>query len=181
VNAIGGYRLNANVGISVNGQNSWEGGFLGVMHGGPSTGVTNASHRFFLGLHDTGVPSDVNPSTLTRMCGIGYDSGDTQLQFMHNDAAGTATKIALGASFPKPTADLTDFYRLRLFAPPGTTRELRYEVTNLVSRAVVTGVATTDLPLTTDLLTLKGWVSAGGVSAVAGIAIGAIAFQTEPY
>jgi hypothetical protein len=181
VNAIGGFRLNANVGMTINGQNSWEGGFLGVMHGGPSTGVANSSHRFFLGLHDTGAPSDVNPSTLTRMCGIGYDSADTQLQFMHNDAAGTAPKIALGASVPKPTVDLTDIYRLRMFAPPGTARELRYEVTNLVSRVVVTGAVTTDLPATTDLLTLKGWVSSGGVSAVAGLCIGPMSFQTEPY
>jgi hypothetical protein len=115
------------------------------------------------------------------MCGIGYDAADTQLQFMHNDAAGAATKIPLGASFPKPTVDLTDIYRLRMFAPPGTARELRYEVTNLVTRAVATGIATTDLPLTTDLLTIKGWVSAGGVSSVAGICIGPMSFQTEPY
>jgi hypothetical protein len=181
VTATGGFRLNANVGMTVNGQNSWEGGFLGVMHGGPSTGVTNASHRFFLGLHDTGAVGDVNPSTLLRMCGIGYDSGDTQLQFMHNDAAGAATKIALGAGFPKPTENLTDIYRLRMFAPPGTARELRYEVTNLVTRAVATGIVTTNLPATTDLMTIKGWVSAGGVSSVAGICIGPMSFQTEPY
>ena len=36
--------------LTVGGGNSWEGGFWGVLHGGPSTGVTNASHRFFMAM-----------------------------------------------------------------------------------------------------------------------------------
>lgn len=178
--AVAGVLCNTVHPLTVGGGNSWEGGFLGTMIAGPATGVTNASHRFFMGLHDTGAPSDVNPSTLLNMCGIGYDSADTEVQFMRNDGSGTATKTSLGASFPKPTADLTNMYRLRLFSPPGTG-QVRYEVTNLVNRAVATGTVTTDLPTTSSLLTPKIYSSVGGVSAVTGVTIGPVQFQTEPY
>ena len=60
--------------------------------------------------------------------GSGYDAADTQVQFLHNDGTGAATKIALGASFPKPNADSSFAYRLRLYSPPGSTQSLSYEV-----------------------------------------------------
>ena len=165
--------------LTVGGGNSWEGGFWGVLHGGPSTGVTNASHRFFMGLRDNGAPSDANPSTLLRMVGIGYDSADTNVQFMHNNGSGTATKIDLGASFPKPNADRAFTYRLRLYSPPGSTQSVTYEVTYLESGVVATGTVTTDLPATTDFITPRIQVSVGGVSSVVGCAVGPISFQTE--
>lgn len=42
------------------------------------------------------------------LCGVGYDSADTQVHFMHNDGTGAATKIPIGVNFPKPTTDLTN-------------------------------------------------------------------------
>jgi hypothetical protein len=120
--------------------------------------------------NSTAAPTDVNPSALGHICGMGYDSGDTNIQFMHNDASGTATKIDLGASFPKPNVDLTSVYELALFSPPGTTQVLHYEVTNLVSGAVATGTITTDLPTTSTLLTPYGYMSVGGTSSVIGLA-----------
>ena len=176
--AVASWRNNASQ-LTIGGGNSWEGGFWGVMHGGPDTGVTNASHRFFMGLGDTAAPTDVNPSTQLRFVGIGYDAADTQVQFMHNDGTGAATKIALGASFPKPNADGTFAYRLRLYSPPGTTQSLSYEVTNLGNAATASGTVTTDLPTTTDFITPKLYTSVGGVSAVTGVMLGPIMFQTE--
>ncbi len=176
--AVASWRNNA-AQLSIGGGNAWEGGFWGVMHGGPDTGVTNASHRFFMGLGDTAAPTDVNPSTLLRIAGIGYDAADTQVQFMHNDATGTATKIALGASFPKPNADSSFAYRLRLYAPPGTVQSLSYEVENLGNGALASGTVTTNLPANTDFLTPKLYTSVGGVSAVTGVMLGPIMFQTE--
>lgn len=178
--AIAIWRVNS-AQYTINGGNSWEGGFRCTMHSGPSTGVTNASHRFFMGLRDTTAPTDVDPSTLTFMAGIGYDAADTQVQFMTNDNAGTATKVALGASFPKPNADRAFTYRLRMYAPPGTTRRLFYEVTYLETGAVATGSVTTNLPATTDFLAPVAYTSVGGVSAVTGLAVGSMFFQTEPY
>lgn len=176
--AVASWRNNASQ-LSIGGTNAWEGGFWGVMHGGPDTGVTNASHRFFMGLGDTAAPTDVNPSTLLRIAGIGYDAADTQVQFMHNDGTGVATKIALGASFPKPNADSTFAYRLRLYSPPGSTQSLSYEVENLGTSAIASGTVTTNLPGLTDFITPKLYTSVGGVSAVTGVMLGPIMFQTE--
>ena len=101
---------------------------------------------------------------------MGYDAADTNIQFMHNDGSGTATKIDLGASFPKPNVDLTSVYEVALFAPPGTTQSLSYEVTNLVSGAVATGTITTDIPTAATLLNLYSYMSVGGTSSVIGFA-----------
>ena len=170
----------AQAGFGVNGSAAWEGGFRGLMHGAPATGCSNASHRFFMGLGDSLAMSDVEPSSQTQVVGIGYDSADANLQFMHNDGSGTCTKIDLGASFAKPTTDRSVWYRLRLYAPPGTTRPLCYEVTNLETGAVAVGAVTTNLPPASSYVTPKSYGSVGGVSSVVGITIGNIVFLTEP-
>ena len=170
----------AQAGFGVNGSAAWEGGFRGLMHGAPATGCANASHRFFMGLGDSLSMSDVDPSSQTQVVGIGYDSADANLQFMHNDGSGTCTKIDLGASFAKPTTDRSVWYRLRLYAPPGTTRLLCYEVTDLETGAVAVGAVTTNLPPASSYVTPKSYGSVGGVSSVVGITIGNIVFITEP-
>jgi hypothetical protein len=177
--AVAGWRSNSAT-YTIGGANDWEGGFYAVMHGGPSTGVTNGSHRFFMGmLGNAAAPTDVNPSTLLRMVGIGYDAADTQVQIMTNDGSGAATKIALGAAFPKPNADRAFTYRLELYSPPGSTQSISYRVTYLETGAVAEGTITTDLPGTSDLLQPYTYVSVGGVSSVVGLAIGSMIFGTE--
>jgi hypothetical protein len=178
--ALASWRWNSSQ-ITIGGGNSWEGGFRGAMHGGPSTGVTNSSHRFFMGLIESFGGTDVNPSTQIRMVGIGYDAADTQVQVMYNDGSGTATKVALGASFPKPNADRAFTYRLRLYSPPGSTQSVSYEVTYRETGAVATGTITTDIPATTDRLQPLIYAGVGGVSSVVGIAVGPATFQTEPF
>ena len=74
-------------------------GFKVTMRGGPDTGTSTATDRFFMGLKPAANPTDVNPSTLANIVGMGWDSADTNVQIMTNDASGTATKIDLGASF----------------------------------------------------------------------------------
>ncbi|MFN3280406.1 MAG: DUF2793 domain-containing protein [Tabrizicola sp.] len=148
------------------------GGFLNVFRWGPATGVATATTRAFAGMRGSvSAPTDVNPSTLTNICGMGWDAGDANIQFMHNDGSGTATKIDLGASFPRPTVDRAAAYEIALFAPPGPTQTLYYEVTDLVSGAIATGSVTTDLPATTQLLAPWSYVSVGGTSSVVGMAV----------
>jgi hypothetical protein len=147
------------------------GGFQLVWRWGPATGVATGTHRAFVGMRNsTAAPTDVNPSTQTNICGMGYDSADTNIQFMYNDGSGTATKVDLGAGFPKPNTDRTAVYEIAMFSPPGTTQSLAYEVTNLVTGAVATGTVTTDIPSTSTLLNPYGYMSVGGTSSVIGFA-----------
>ncbi len=177
--AVVGFRGSA-LQWTVNGPSAGLGGFHMVMRWGPATGVATSTHRAFVGMRgSTAAPTDVNPSTLTNLCGMGYDAGDAHIQFMHNDGAGSATKIDLGAAFPKPTADRTAVYEIALFAPPGTTRLLHYEVTDLVSGDTATGAVTTDLPGTTLLLAPWSSVSVGGTSSVIGMAIMGLYIETD--
>ncbi|MBS3979914.1 MAG: DUF2793 domain-containing protein [Rhodobacteraceae bacterium] len=177
--AVAGIRGGA-LQFTVGGPSAGLGGFHLVWRWGPATGVSNAAHRAFVGMRNTAAaPTDVNPSTLTNICGMGYDSADANIQFMYNDGTGTATKIDLGAGFAKPNADLTSVYEIAMFARPGTTQSLTYEVTNLVSGAVATGTVTTDLPSTTTLVNPFSYMSVGGVSSVIGFATMSLYIETD--
>jgi hypothetical protein len=165
---------------SIGGPAAGLGGFMVIWRWAPATGVANASHRAFAGMRaSTAAPTDVNPSTLTNICGMGYDAADANIQFMHNDGTGTATKIDLGASFAKPNADRTAVYEIVMFSPPGTSQVLSYEVTNLVTGAVATGTVTTDLPSTSTLLAPYSYVSVGGVSSVVGIMVNSLYVESD--
>jgi hypothetical protein len=177
-NAVSGWRDNSGQ-LSVGGGNAWEGGFWGVMHGGPDTGASTSTHRFFMGVGSAAAPTDVEPSSLTRIAGIGYDAADTNLQFMHNDGSGTATKIDLGSGLPKPSVASSTAYRLRLYSPPGTTQVIYYEVDDLDGGGSASGSVNTDLPATNDLITPFLYTSVGGTSSVIGTMVGPIMFQTE--
>jgi hypothetical protein len=166
--------------FTLGGDAARRGGFYQAWVWSPDTGVANASHRAFVGLiNGTAAPTDVNPSTLIRMCGMGYDAADTNIQFMHNDAAGSATKIDLGASFPKPNVDGAKAYLIEMSAPPGTTQLLRYRITDLDTEAVATGSVLTDLPTTTQPLSPNSYMSVGGVSNVIGMAHAQLYVQAD--
>lgn len=145
-------------------------GFKVTMRGGPDTGTSTATARFFMGLKPAANPTDVNPSTLTNIVGMGWDSADTNVQIMVNDASGTATKVDLGASFPVPTVDSSAFYRLDLSCDPGGSA-VDYTVTDLISGATTSGTLTTDLPVATTALGAHAWHSVGGTSSVVGLAM----------
>ena len=148
------------------------GGYFLVLRYGPSRGVSTATHRSFAGMWGSGsAPTDVNPSTLTDMIGFGYDgTGDTNIQFMHNDASGTAVKVDLGASFPKPTADTTKVYEAIIYCPPGGP-DVYYSFTDLGTGAVVTGSVATELPATYTAVRPVIYNSVGGVSSVIGVSL----------
>ena len=153
------------------------GGFLARFVWGPATGVSNASHRAFCGLDGTtNVPTDVENSGLTTgIVGMGWDAADTNIQIMHNDLAGVATKIDLGSSFPVPTTDRSEVYELQLYSPNSLTqsvsyRVIRYNTTDNTIFAEATGTLTTNLPPVGTLLAPAIRMSVGGVSSVVGIA-----------
>lgn len=170
--AIAGFRgvnLFVTVGETASGRG---GGFLFDGTWGPSTGVTISTHRAFFGLAViTSAPSDVEPSTAVNCVAMGWDAADANVQMMHNDAAGTCTKVDLGASFPVPSADRTQLYRLEMYSPKSTTQSVEYRVTNINTGAVATGTITTNLPATTAFMAQRGWMSVGGTSSVVGLGL----------
>ncbi len=157
------------------------GGFHLVARFGPSTGVTTGTRRMFVGLSSSvAAPTDVNPSTLLNMIGVGYDAADTNMQLMHNDGTGAAVKIDLGASFPRPSADRTKMYELALFSAPNAGTVVSYLVTDLGTGATAAGTITSaDVPAATTLLAFRGYSSVGGTSSVTGIALNSMYIETD--
>lgn len=177
--AVAGFRGSATM-WTLGGTAAGLGGFHLIIRWGPATGVSTSTHRCFMGMRNvSSAPTDVNPSTLTNLFGMGYDSADANVQFMHNDGSGTATKIDLGASFARPTADRTAVYEVALFSPPGTTQSLSYQITDLVSAATATGTVTTDIPTTSTLLNPWGYISVGGTSSVIGLMVSSLYCESD--
>ena len=154
------------------------GGFRLVIEWGPATGQTTGTKRAFAGMKPAAAPTDVDPSTIANLVGMGFDTADTNIQIMHR-GAGAVTKIDLGASFPKPSADRSNWYRLSLSSPPGSTQRVDYEVVNIMTGAVATGSITTNLPATSVLLAPQVHMSVGGTSSVIGIALGKIYIEAD--
>lgn len=167
--AVAGFR-GVNI-VTVGSGSAGDGGFFYALRWGAATGVATATTRAFAGLKSSAAPTDVEPSTLTSMIGMGWDAADTNIQFFNNNSSGTAVKTDLGASFPVPTVDNTNAYELVMFSPPGTTQSVSYQITNLINGAVATGTVTTELPSTTLLMGPLAYMSVGGTSSVIGIAL----------
>jgi hypothetical protein len=103
-------------------------------------------------------------STLTNLIGLGNDGADTNLQIIHNDSGGTATKIDLGVNFPaNRTAGSTSttVYSLTLYNAPASN-DVKYIVVNNETGAVVMGVITTNLPSPTQGLNFFASRAMGG-------------------
>lgn len=174
--AVAGFRQTA--AKSWRGNAAGLGGFHFICRFAPATGVTNSTRRLFVGMQaSTAAPTDVNPSTLLNMCGVGYDAADTNWQFMSNDGTGTATKIDLGTA--RPAADRTDWFELMMFAAPNGS-SISYTLTNLGTGTVIaTGSTSTDLPGNTTALAACGYASVGGTSSVVGIGLGTLYIESD--
>ena len=176
--AVAGFRAAA-AKWGIGGAAAGDGGFHMICRWGPATGVATSTSRAFVGLASvTTAPTDVEPSTITNIFGMGWDAADTNIQLMYR-GAGAVTKVDLGASFPVPTADRTKVYELALFSPPGTTQSVSYEITDLATGAVATGTITTNLPAAATFLAPRGWMSVGGTSSVIGIALMNLYIETD--
>lgn len=144
----------------------------------PSDAATVAGARMFVGLAAaTAAPTNVDPSTLVNIIGIGEDTGDTNLSIMHNDGAGVATEIALGANFPANGLS-ADAYGLELFCPSGGG-DVRYRVERLNTAHVAEGVLSTDLPTATTLLAIQMWRSNNATALAVGIDLCGLYIETD--
>lgn len=122
-----------------------------------------AGYRVFVGLYGTaGVIGNVDPSSLVNLVGLGKDTGDTNLQFMYNDNAGTATKVDTGIALA--TSDVIEF---RMFCPSGGAN-ITFAVRKVNGGGSwVTGdisAAPTNIPAGTQGLAIQNWCNNGATA-----------------
>jgi hypothetical protein len=112
------------------------GGFHKVIRFGISDAVIQTVARMFVGVAgSSAAPTNVEPSTLTNVIGVGKGAADNNLKLFYGGSAAQAP-IDLGANFPANTTN-TDVYELALFAPPGGN--INYEVTRVNTGHKATG------------------------------------------
>lgn len=125
--------------------------------------TAGANMRINCGFHATwGGTTD--PSNAVNAFFVGKDSADTNLQIMHNDGAGTCTKIDLGANFPANTSQ-TDHYYVELTIDIGGA-SASYYVHRVNTGDTATGTIATNLP-TTNIGMFACQFGASGATATA--------------
>lgn len=119
----------------------------------------STSPRFFHGLAPPATwAGNADPSSQLDIVGIGLDGGDTNLQIMHNDGAGAATKVSLGADFPWTIGTA---YELTLECGPNAA-SISYFVQRLDDRTkTASGTLSTNLPTNTVFMGQMQWASSG--------------------
>ena len=138
------------------------GGFFAVFRF--SQNLNTLGHMAFVGLANSIAALTANPSSLTNMIGLGFDSGDAVAsgwQLMRNDASGTATKVAL-ASAPRDTSTV---FTLSIYCPAnssGITVRLYNDTAQSVILDNVT--YTTDLPDSATFLTFHAQQYTGAIT-----------------
>lgn len=139
------------------------GGFRLELYAGVDTTQTTLRLAWgLLGGAATSLATDA--VNLTNCVFLGCDSADTYMQIMHNDAAGTCTKIPLGSSFPKTDGA---FYKLVLSSSPNSGT-VEYTVDRLDSAAAqASGSISSGLPANTFFMFAGMRVGNGAAAAVA--------------
>lgn len=104
----------------------------------------NTTQKFVIGLSSTTNISDVEPTTLTNLIGVGVNTGDTDLQLY---CAGSAAqpRTSLGSGFPANTTQ-TDWYEFELVSAGADLRDIDWTLRRLNTGAStggnLTGAAT---------------------------------------
>jgi hypothetical protein len=140
--------------------------------GGPATGTANATRRFFMGLRNSAAaPTDVNPSTLLNIIGVGYDAADTNYQIFYNGGSGTATKVDTGL-----VRNASDRSQMLAFEIYRVNNKVNFVVRELSSTSVFVYTiedVTLEAKVPTGMvLAWAMYASVGGTSSVVGISFG---------
>jgi hypothetical protein len=141
------------------GANAGEGGFDISM--AFSFNTVQTSHRFFVGLYGTvGDPClGGDPSSRVNLIGIGQDAGDSTLQLMHNDNAGSAPKTNTTLTL---TAGIV--YVLRLTCAGGgadVVAELFTRIQTTLTSVYGPVTVSTELPVATTMMLLVLFANTG--------------------
>jgi hypothetical protein len=160
--SLGGTRISATqytLGTGPDGNGISLGGFTMICRFGMQ--AVSASYRMFVGMvNSAAAPANVNPATRTQQVGVARIDGSNNLHIVFGGTA-AQTPIDLGSDFPATTVN-TDFYEVGLFAPPGITETVGWQVTRLNTGHVASGTLTGSaavLPSATTLLAFNSWIT----------------------
>lgn len=176
-NAVAGFRYNSKQ-WTLGGDNAGDGGFHFICRFGLATGCEVTTKRCFVGMTtNSNAPVDVNPSSLTNLVGFGYDSEDTNFQFMCSGPSAT-NKTDTGIAIP--TIDRSKSYEAALFSPPGANQEVYWTLTDMDSGGTIAeGSSNSNLPSLDKLLAPRGFASVGGTSSVVGLALMSLYIESD--
>jgi hypothetical protein len=160
------------------------GGFIFTNIFGSGDAATVAGARQFCGFTtSTAAPTNVEPSTLLNVIGVGHGAADTNLKIY---ASGSAAQpaIDLGVNFPINTLGGAEMYRLTIYAPKdpvATSYKLAWHVqrigTAFSASGTLNGVAATTLPSSTTLLAITNWRTNNATALQAILDISSITLQ----
>lgn len=124
--------------------------------------TAGANMRVMVGFYASGFNGANDPSNAANAFFVGKDSGDTNLQIMHNDGAGTCTKIDLGANFPANTSQVDHYYVELTIATGGASAT--YYVKRINTGDEASGSIATDLPTTNVGMFAGQWGCTGATA-----------------
>jgi hypothetical protein len=171
-----GFVTGNNPGLSAGTRNNalqfCRGGFVGTLYEGGIVyrarfGLPQilAGMRWFVGLTGSAaVIGNVNPSTLTNIVGFGIDAGDTNVQLMQNDAAGTATKTDTGINGRTLNSVFDVFLAVWPDSAVWSCYLKRWDVDQYFDDQV-----TVDMPAQTQLLSPQIWINTGATTGTVAI------------
>lgn len=142
--------------------------------------TTTALQRGCFGLFNTtaAISTTQSPSALTSCIFAGWDSGDTNLQIMSNDASGTCTKVNLGSDY---AIGVNAIFDVVFFAAPASDsvswRVQRLDTAVTPVSGVISNVA--DLPAMSTLLAWHAYMNNGGTAATVSFDLMRMYFETD--
>jgi hypothetical protein len=132
--------------------------------------VYASTQRIFQGYQtsNAAIANNVDISTLVNMFGIGKDTGDTNLQWMHNDGSGTATKVDTGIA-----VNTNNIYTIELFVPSNSTTMYGalYEMTKTANILRSTCAVSSNIPAAGTRLLFQQFISTAAGTASISLAI----------
>jgi len=132
--------------------------------------VYASTQRIFQGYQtfNAAIANNVDISTLVNMFGIGKDTGDINLQWMHNDGSGTATKIDTGIA-----VNTNNIYTIELFVPSNSTTMYGalYEMTKTANTLMSTCAVSSNIPAVGTRLLFQQFISTAAGTASISLAI----------
>jgi hypothetical protein len=156
------------------------GGFTYIIRFGISDVVEVAGARMFIGMRQSGTPTNVEPSNLTQCVGVGHGEADTNLKIFYGGSV-AQTPIDLGVDFPITNGSV-EMYELALFAAPNT-QTVQYEVTRLLdatsSAGILSGIAGTALPDSTRLIGPWGYRTNNATALAVGLDVASAYIETD--